>query len=130
MTTSLLYTAIPEGSSINFKGYRINFTYKSINFQNGRKAKIDFKNIFMKSSFIVFAASFFLLPLQWQHNNIESREPVLPDPFLLTLKSINKDSSNSIRIINASSLKRLPAVIMDLSTAFNGSIFQDGYSFG
>jgi hypothetical protein len=42
-------------------------------------------------------------------------------------KGINGDSSNPVRIINASSLKRLPAVIIDFSAAFKGSVFRNRF---
>jgi hypothetical protein len=43
----------------------------------------------------------------------------IPDQF--RIKQTNRDSCQALRIINASSLKRLPAVIRDLSAAFSES---------
>ena len=79
----------------------------------------------MKPSLIILSGYFLILPVQWQDNDTVLTNSPIAHPLSTT--GLNKDSSNSIRIINASSLKRLPFVIRDLSAAFNGSIFQDGF---
>ena len=78
----------------------------------------------MKPVFLVFVTFFFALLLRGQNNNNALTESLIPIEF--KINQVNRDSSNPIRIINGSSLKRLPAVIRDLSTAFNGSIFRQG----
>jgi len=60
----------------------------------------------------------------WQYNNIALMGYAIPNQF--GIKRAVGDSSESIHIINASSLKQLPAVLRDLSAALNESMFQEG----
>jgi hypothetical protein len=81
---------------------------------------------FMKSVFSILITSFLVLPFQWSHHNINNnivlKGYAIPDQA--RVKQAVRDSSQSIRFINASSLKPLPAVVRDLSAALNESIFQ------
>jgi hypothetical protein len=78
----------------------------------------------MKPPFIVLASYLLFLSLHRQHDKIALAKSFT---YELRSKGINGDSSNPIRIINTSSLKRLPAVIIDFSAAFNGSAFQNRF---
>ncbi len=91
---------------------------------NDKKLKLIFKNVIYETGLPCLRNIFFALLLRGQNNNIALTESLIPIEF--KINQVNRDSSNPIRIINGSSLKRLPAVIRDLSTAFNGSIFQEG----
>ena len=92
----------------------------------GLNTKIHFKNAFMKLAFVIFITSFLALPFGWRYDNIT----ITGSPNQFLIKQADEDSSKSIRIINASLLKRLPAVLRDLSTALNDSIFHVGLFLG
>jgi len=64
------------------------------------------------------------LPSSWQQHNIDLIRSAIPKQ--LPVKRAGVDSSGSIRIINGSSLKRLPNVIRDLSLALRESPFHEG----
>jgi hypothetical protein len=81
----------------------------------------------MKLGFIILISSIFVHPPGGQHSNESARYAI---PIQLQAKRVDEDSSQSLRIINASSLKRLPAVIKDLSAAFRESIFHEGLLLG
>ncbi len=81
----------------------------------------------MKLGFIILVSSIFVQPPGWQHHNTSTRYEI-PNQF--RIKLVDGDSSQSLRIINVSSLKRLPAVLTDLSTALNESIFQKDLLLG
>jgi len=78
----------------------------------------------MKSVFIFLATYLLVLSLYWQADKIALTKSFT---YEFTSKGINGDSSNQIRIINASSLKRLPAVIIDFSAALKGSAFENRF---
>jgi len=82
----------------------------------------------MKSLSIILLTSLFVLPFRWQYNNTVLTKSAISNP--LRIKKADRDSSQSIRIINTSSLKRLPAVVRDLSAALDESIFQEGLLLG
>jgi len=82
----------------------------------------------MKLVIIILSTSLLVLPFGWQHNTIALAGAAIPDQS--RIKGADGDSSQSIRIINASSLKRLPAVVRDLSAALNESSFQEGLLLG
>jgi len=75
----------------------------------------------MKSLLIFFATYFFMSPTG-------KHAPATNDR--VHGKFTGKDSVQSIRFINTSSLKNLPGVISDLSEVFNETIFQKGYLLG
>ena len=75
----------------------------------------------MKPIFILLSVVVFL-SFTRQHNNVTRKEPASSNQFFV--KQSGFDSSQSIRIINNSSLKRLPGVIRDLSITLNKSAFQ------
>jgi hypothetical protein len=75
----------------------------------------------MKSIFIILITSI-CFPFERQYNNISLARHEISHQF--SLNNVDEDSSQSIRIINGSSLKRLPRIIKDLSAALNKSIFQ------
>jgi hypothetical protein len=81
----------------------------------------------MKSGFIILLSSIFVHSPGGQHSNESTRYAI---PVQLRTKRVDEDSSQSLHIINASSLKRLPAVIKDLSAAFSESIFLKGPFLG
>jgi hypothetical protein len=64
----------------------------------------------------------------WQDSNIALTGYAIPNQF--GIKRAVGDSSQSIHIINASSLKQLPAVLGDLTAALNESMFQEGLLLG
>lgn len=74
----------------------------------------------MKSIFAILT-TLFLVSFGPQRKNIVTPSAI-PDQF--SMSPAIGDVSPSIRFRNASSLKRLPAVIRDLSTALEESIFQ------
>jgi len=80
----------------------------------------------MKLAIVIFVTSFLALP--FGHDNITLTGYATPNQF--QIKQADGDSSKSIRIINASLLKRLPAVLRDLSAALNDSMFQVGLLLG
>lgn len=82
----------------------------------------------MKLAFIIFITSLLVLPFGWRHNNIALSGYGIPNQF--SIKRADGDFSQSIRIINASSLKRLPAIISDLSAALNESMFEERLLLG
>jgi hypothetical protein len=71
----------------------------------------------MKPIFIVLLASF-LSPSSWHKNYFELLDNAVT-------RTDGGDPGN-IQLINTSSLKRLPAILKDLSAAFKESIFQKG----
>ena len=81
----------------------------------------------MKLVFTILAASLFFHSSGWQYNNTLARSAISNQ---FPIKRTDKDSSSSLRIINASSLKRLPSVIRDLSAAFSESMFKDELLLG
>ena len=82
----------------------------------------------MKSVFIILVTFFSGYPSGWEQNNIALAGPAILNQFQTTI--IGRDPRASIRIINTSALKQLPAVIQDLSAAFKGSSFPDGFLLG
>src|SRR5205809_195023 len=80
----------------------------------------------MRSFLIILLTSLgFFLP-GWQQVNVSVSQSATLGPFRHGEPA--GDSSQFIRIVNASSLKRLPAVIRDLSLAFKGSFFEKEFS--
>ena len=63
----------------------------------------------------------------WRYNNTLTRYTI---PGQFPIKRTDKDSVQSLRIVNASSLKRLPGVIRDLTGAFSEYIFKEGLLLG
>jgi hypothetical protein len=82
----------------------------------------------MKSVFIILVTFFSGYPSGWEQSSIALAESAISNQVRTTM--IGGDSPASIRIINTSALKQLPAVIRDLSAAFKGSSFQDGFLLG
>jgi hypothetical protein len=76
----------------------------------------------MKPVFIVLLTSVFFL-FGWRHKNISLTTGASSK---IPLTHGNGDSSQAIRIINGSSLKRLPGVVRDLSLALKNSDFNGG----
>jgi hypothetical protein len=79
----------------------------------------------MRSAFILFVLFFSTHFTGWEQNNIAREGSAIPNDSLVT--RVDGDPRGAIRIINGSSLKQLPAVVRDLSVAFEGSIFRDGF---
>lgn len=82
----------------------------------------------MKSTVIILLTSLICFPLCWQAGSVTYSKPATSNQF--RMKIAGGDSSQSIQFVNASSLKRLPSVIKDLSIAINSSIFREQYFFG
>ena len=81
----------------------------------------------MKPLFILFITSFSMLPTG-KHTDLVV--PGIGTTNWVLERSRNKDSLQTIRFINSSSLKNLPGVISDLSETFNETIFRSGYLLG
>jgi hypothetical protein len=82
----------------------------------------------MKFASVIFITSFFAQSFGWKHDNITLTGYEIPNQF--RIKRAKADSSAPIRIVNASSLKRLPPVLRDLSTALDDSMFQERLLLG
>ena len=81
----------------------------------------------MKSIFTFLVASLFIQPSGWRYHNTLTGNRI---PNQLRVKPADRDTCQPLRFTNASSLKRLPAVIRDLSAALNDSLFQDELLLG
>ena len=90
-----------------------------------KKGKNHFETVFVKSVSFLFVVSFSVLASGWRQNDIGLAGSAIPNQPLV--KQVSEDSSGSIHIINASSLKRLPAVLRDLFVALKDPIFQEGF---
>ena len=81
----------------------------------------------MKSTVIILLTSLICFPLRWQASGVTYSKSPTSNQF--RIKKADGDSSQSIQFVKASSLKRLPSVIKDLSVAINSSIFREEYFF-
>jgi hypothetical protein len=75
----------------------------------------------MKLIAVIIVSSLFVQPFLWPHNYVASKAHAVSAVW--PVKNTEGDSSQSIRIINASSLVRLPRVVKDLSAALHQSPF-------
>ncbi|HEV8283842.1 MAG TPA: hypothetical protein VGQ09_06015 [Chitinophagaceae bacterium] len=75
----------------------------------------------MKLILVILLSSLLVQPFRWQHNYSATQAHAVANQ--LPLKNVDGDSSQSIRIINASSLVRLPGVVKDLSAVLHQSLF-------
>jgi len=82
----------------------------------------------MKSAVIILLTSLICFPLRWQAGSVAYSAAATSNQF--RMKKADGDSSQSIQFVNASSLKRLPSVIKDLSVAINSSTLREEYFFG
>lgn len=82
----------------------------------------------MNSTVFILLTSLICFPLRWQSGSVTYSESATSNQF--RMKKADGDSSQSIQFINASSLKRLPSVIKDLTVAFNSSNFREEYLLG
>jgi hypothetical protein len=79
----------------------------------------------MRSVVITLVLFFSIHFSGWEQINIVLEGSVISNQLRVT--QVGGDAPASIRIINGSSLKQLPAVVRDLSAAFKGSIFREGF---
>jgi hypothetical protein len=82
----------------------------------------------MKPTVFILLTSFICFPLHWQAGAKTYFRSATFSQF--RMKRTDGDSSQSVQFINASSLKRLPSVLKDLTVAFNNSTFRDEYLRG
>jgi hypothetical protein len=81
----------------------------------------------MKSIFTILVASLFFQPSGWRSNNTLTENRILNQ---LGVNQADRDTCQPLRFTNASSLKRLPAVIRDLTAALSDPLFQDELLLG
>ena len=82
----------------------------------------------MKPTVSILLTSFICFSLHWHVGSVTYSKSATPNQF--GMKEADGDSSQSIQFINASSLKRLPSVIKDLTVAFSSSLFRNKYLLG
>jgi hypothetical protein len=83
------------------------------------------KKIFMKSAFNILFMSIILLPAGRQNKNVFPAQSA--NSGKTAVRHFSNATSHFIRIINASTLKRIPAVVRDLSVALTESMLPEQF---